>query len=416
MNQEILEQIKKAVPASKELVLLSEEKINQVLNEIADQIKVEEKYLLAENQKDLSRMDKNDPKHDRLLLNSTRLLSIAMSLREIAAMESPIGEILEEKTLENGINLQKVRVPLGVLGIVFEARPNVFFDCFALAFKSRNACVLKGSSDANDSNQAICNLIQKVLKKNDLNKDMVVFPSSDRESLDVMMKAHGIIEVLIPRGGQGLINYVRENSQVPVIETGAGIVHTYIDESADLEKAKKIIFNAKTSRPSVCNALDCLLIHQSRLADLPAICADLTQREVEIFAGEKAFVALSGNYPKNLLKKAQEDDFGREFLSLKMTVKVVKNMDEAIKWIDKYSSRHTEAIISEDQQNIEEFLKRVDATTIFANASTRFTDGGVFGLGAEIGISTQKLHARGPMGIKEITTYKWLGRGSGQAR
>ncbi len=416
MSQEILEQIKKAVPASKKLVLISEDLINKVLQEIATEIDKQENFLLEENKKDLERMDKSDPKHDRLMLTSERLKGIADSLIDIANMQSPIGEIMEEKTLENGINLQKVRVPMGVLGIVFEARPNVFFDCFALSFKTRNACVLKGSADAEISNTAICKLIQEVLRNNNLDENMVVFPPSSRESLAVMMKAHGIVELLIPRGGQGLINFVRENSQIPVIETGAGIVHTYLDSSGDTEKAKKIIFNAKTQRPSVCNALDCLIVHKDKLADLPAICEQMTEKNVEIYADEQSYQVLSSSYSAELLKQATENDFGTEFLGYKLSIKTVNNMEEAIEHISKYSSRHTEAIIAEDLEKTEEFLKRIDATTVFANASTRFTDGGVFGLGAEIGISTQKLHARGPMGLKEITTYKWLGRGSGQTR
>lgn len=413
-HDQTLQAIKATAEAGKSLIALSAEKIDAVLRQIADEIRREQGALLQANAKDLARMDEKNPKYDRLKLTAERLEGIASAMEEVAAQTSPIGEVLEEKTLENGIKLQKVRVPLGTIGIIFEARPNVFFDCFALSFKAKNSCVLKGSRDALDSNTAIFRLIQAVLVKNAVNPEVVAFPEHGEEAVETMFTAHGLIEAIIPRGGQGLIDFVRKNSRVPVIETGAGVVHTYLDAGADAKMAQKIIFNAKTSRPSVCNALDCLIVHSSLLADLPNVLAPLAEKTVDIYADERALEALDGRYP--LLFAANEEDFGREFLAYKLAIKIVDSLDDALAHIARYSSRHTEAIISQNEANIERFLLEVDAAALFVNASTRFTDGGVFGLGAEIGISTQKLHARGPMGVREITSYKWIGRGDGQVR
>lgn len=402
--------------ASRELIKISEEKINQILNDVADSIMPSADILLAENKKDLDKMDPNDPKYDRLQLTRERLEAIAADMKNVAKLDYPLGRILEEKTLENGLELSKVTVPLGVIGIIYEARPNVTFDVFSLCFKSGNACVLKGGSDAYYSNIAGVKIIHNILEKYDINTNTVFLMSTDREEVKEMMQADKYIDVIIPRGSQNLINFVRENSKIPVIETGAGICHTYFDESGDIEMAKKIIENAKTRRPSVCNAMDTLVVHSNRLNELSELVAPLGQHKVEIFADEKSYNALKGSYPSDLLNEAKEEHFGTEFLSLKMSIKTVDSLDEAIDHITKYSSKHSEAIIAGNENAIETFLKTVDASTVYANTSTAFTDGAQFGLGAEIGISTQKLHARGPMSVRELTSYKWVVRGNGQIR
>ncbi|MCT4591897.1 MAG: glutamate-5-semialdehyde dehydrogenase [Candidatus Gracilibacteria bacterium] len=410
----LLDDIKKTNISSKDLALISDDLVNKVLLEISEEVLKNEDFLLSANKKDLERMSENDPKYDRLKLTHERLEGIAQSIRDIAFQDTPIGTVLDQKVLENGISLNKIRVPLGVVAIVFEARPNVFFDCFALCFKTKNACILKGSQDAEDSNAAIYKLIKDILERNGVDSDIVLFPSSERESLAVILNAQGLVDIAIPRGGRGLIDYVRENAYIPVIETGAGIVHVYMDKGASVDQAKDIVYNAKTSRPSVCNALDCLVIHEGNLPFLVDICAKLADKKVEILADEVSYEVLKNSYP--FLKKATEEDFGCEFLGYQMSIKTVGDIKEAVQHIDKYSSRHTECILSRDQENIDYFTSRIDAAVVFVNASTRFTDGGVFGLGAEIGISTQKLHARGPMGTEHLTTYKWVGFGDGQVR
>ncbi len=402
--------------ASRELINLSEESINRVLNDVAVQIIAESQMLLEANKKDLEKMNIEDPKYDRLKLTEKRLHGIACDMRNVAGLEYPIGRALEERTLKNGLHLTKTSVPLGVIGIIYEARPNVTFDVFSLCFKSGNACVLKGGSDAYHSNLAGVQLIHKVLEKHGINTSCVHLLSPDREEVTKMLQADKYIDVIIPRGSSTLINFVRENSKIPVIETGAGIVHTYFDESADLEMGKKIIENAKTRRVSVCNALDTLVIHERRLDDLPDIAGPLAEKKVEIFADEKAYAAIKDSYAEELLNHAKEEDFGIEFLSLKMSIKTVGSLNEAIEHITKYSSKHSEAIIASDSEVVEKFLKNVDAACVYANTSTAFTDGAQFGLGAEIGISTQKLHARGPMALKELTSYKWIVRSDGQIR
>ncbi len=410
------EALKNVKNASRTLVNLTDEKIQEVLLDLADTLVAEGDLILSENQKDLDKMDESDPKYDRLKLTTERLNGIADDMRSVAKLDYPVGEILEERTLESGLKLSKVTVPLGVIGIIYEARPNVTFDVFSLCLKSGNACVLKGGSDAEFSNTKIVQLIQSVLEKHQLDPNIIYLAPSEREAVADILTAHDFIDVIIPRGSERLIQFVRENAKIPVIETGAGIVHTYFDETADLESGKKIILNAKTRRPSVCNALDTLIIHQNRLSDLPELVAPLLEHKVELFADEKAFNQLKGNYDENLLHQAQSEDFGKEFLSLKMSVKTVSGLDEAIEHITKYSSKHSEAILSENQDNIETFLRNVDAACVYANTSTAFTDGAQFGMGAEIGISTQKLHARGPMALKELTSYKWVVRGEGQVR
>ncbi|HSI78093.1 MAG TPA: glutamate-5-semialdehyde dehydrogenase [Lunatimonas sp.] len=410
------ETFKRVQAASRQLSLLSEEKINHILADLAQAAIKQIPEIITANESDLLRMDPQDPKYDRLKLTVDRVEGIAADIRNVALLKGPLGEVLQAKVLPNGLDLQKVRVPLGVIGIIYESRPNVTFDVFSLCLKTGNALVLKGGSDAHDSNSAILEIIHEVLRKNDVTTDIVTLLPADRAATQEMLQAVGYIDVIIPRGSQGLINFVRENSKVPVIETGAGIVHTYYDVSADLEKGKTIILNAKTRRVSVCNALDCLVIHAERLEDLPAIGEGLAAKHVKIYADEHSYAALKGSYPEELLAKAEEKHFGTEFLSLTMSIKTVSNLSEAIDHISLYSSKHSEAIIAEDADTIEYFLRAVDSAAVYANASTAFTDGAQFGLGAEIGISTQKLHARGPMALEELTSYKWVVRGNGQIR
>jgi len=408
--QGIFEGVKKA---SRKLIGLADSKVNAILNDLAALAIAKSDFLIAENQKDLARMDMQNPMYDRLLLSSERIQSISSELIQVSNLPSPLQHILEERILENGLSIQKISVPLGVIGIIYESRPNVTFDVFAIAIKSGNGLVLKGGSDADSSNRAIMNLIHKVLEKHGVPTDAFQLLPADRSATKALLEAVGFVDVIIPRGSQGLINFVRENAKVPVIETGAGIVHTYVDESADLENAKAIILNSKTRRPSVCNSLDCLIIHKSQLKNLNKLVAPLLELQVEIFADELAFEALNRN-PK--IKQADETHFGTEFLSLKLAIKTVANLDEALDHISNYSSQHSEAIVTESSEASDRFLLEVDAAAVYVNASTAFTDGNQFGLGAEIGISTQKLHARGPMGLKELTSYKWIVRGNGQVR
>ena len=402
--------------ASRTLGILKPEQVNAVLEDLAAAAIAQTPVILAANQEDLARMDSADPKYDRLKLTETRLRDIAADIRNVANLTSPLGNILQERELPNGLQLSKVTVPLGVVGIIYEARPNVTFDVFALCFKTGNACILKGGSDAAASNEAIMAVIHQVLTQHNLDPNVVTLLPPDRQATAALLNAIGYVDVLIPRGSQALINFVRQNAKVPVIETGAGIVHTYFDETGSLEKGKTIIANAKTRRVSVCNALDCLLVHEARLTDLSILAAPLADKGVEMYADAPAYAALTNSYPAELLKPATAEHFGTEFLSLKMAIKTVSHLNEALDHISEYSSKHSEAIISEDADHIQTFLNRVDAAAVYANASTAFTDGAQFGLGAEIGISTQKLHARGPMGLSELTSYKWLVQGNGQVR
>ena len=402
--------------AGRSLNLLSDEIINRVLNAIADEAMVQAGFILSENKKDLDRMDKNDPKYDRLLLSAERIKGIADDMRNVAQLPTPLGRILMETERPNGLKIKKISVPFGVIGVIYEARPNVSFDVFSLCFKSGNACILKGGSDAEFSNLAIAGIIRNVLKSFNINPDACTLLPTDRTATTALLNAVGYVDLLIPRGSQSLIQFVRDNAKIPVIETGAGICHTFFDETGDKEKGSKIINNAKTRRVSVCNALDCLIIHKKRLADLPGLCQPLQKSNVIIYADEPAFSVLKGHYPQNLLQKATEESFGIEFLDYKMSIKTVENIQEALEHIARYSSQHSESIISEDPVNIALFEKMVDAACVYANVSTAFTDGAQFGLGAEIGISTQKMHARGPMALQELTSYKYIIEGDGQIR
>lgn len=415
MQEEILKELQKVKKASRQLVRLADEQIATILNELADLALENEEFILAENKKDLDRMDPNDPKYDRLLLDPSRLKAITDDLRNVAALPSPLNISLESRILPNGLDLSRVTVPLGTIAIIFESRPNVTFDVFSLCLKSGNACVLKGSRDAKDSNLAIVSLIKQVLAKYNL-EDICYLAPAEREALPFILNAVNHIDCAIPRGSQGLINFVRENAKVPVIETGAGICHVYVDKDGDVNKAKDIVTNSKARRVSVCNALDCMVIHESKLTDLPAIMADLSGHNVEVFADELAYPQLEGKYPANLLKKADEASFGTEFLSHKMSIKTVKDVEEALDHVALYSSKHSEAIVSDNKETTTYYLQNTDSACVYANASTAFSDGAQFGLGAEIGISTQKLHARGPMALRELTSYKWVIVGDGQIR
>ena len=400
--------------AGRALAVLSADKIDAVLTDLADATEQAVDRLLQANAEDLRRMDESDPRYDRLRLTEDRLRDIASDLRKVASLPSPLGKPLKHKVLPNGLELTRISVPFGVIGVIFEARPNVCFDCFALCLKAGSACVLKGGSDAEDSCKAIVELIHEVLSRHGLPAETVSLLTS-HEATDALLKAVGYVDLIIPRGSQRLINYVRDNARVPVIETGAGVVHTYVDRDADLQKAIPIVVNAKTRRVSVCNALDCLLVHKERLTDLPAICMPLWERGVVIEADEAAYEVLSAHNSTQLFR-ATENSFGTEYLSLRMAVKTVADAHEAVEHISRYGSGHSESIVTENEETARLFLTAVDASCVYHNAPTSFTDGAQFGLGAEIGISTQKLHARGPMALEEITTYKWIIRGNGQTR
>lgn len=402
--------------AARPLGLVSTESVSKVLHQLADELLANQEFIIRENQKDLDRMSSDDPKFDRLKLSASRLEDIASDLRSVSRLDNPVNDVLTEKELPNGLQLKKVRVPLGVVGVIYEARPNVTVDVFSLCFKTGNVAVLKGGSDASFSNEALVSVIHGVLDANNIERNVVVLLPPDRSATEALLNAVGFVDVIIPRGSQHLISYVRDNAKVPVIETGAGIVHTFIDASADLEKSKAIILNAKTRRVSVCNALDCLLVHKDNLENLAFLIDDLRNSEVVIYADEAAIRQLRGHYPDHLLFPAEDEHFGIEFLDYKLAIKTVENLGAALDHIAKYSSKHSEAILSEDAGNIEAFLTQVDAAAVYSNASTGFTDGAQFGLGAEIGISTQKLHARGPMGLEELTSYKWIIKGNGQVR
>lgn len=402
--------------ASRSLNMVEDQQIAQVLLSLADATEAHIPQILAANALDVQALESSNPMYDRLLLTEERVRAIAADIRNVAYLPSPLGKTLMETTRPNGMKIEKITVPFGVVGVIYEARPNVSFDVFSLCFKSGNACVLKGGSDAYRSNEAIVKLIQQVLEEAGLDRNIVTLLPAGREAATELMNATGFVDVIIPRGGKGLIDSVRENSRIPVIETGAGICHTYFDEAGDIEKGSNIVFNAKTRRPSVCNSLDCLLVHSSRLTDLPVLCALLAEKEVIIYADSPAYAALTGKYPSHLLQKATDESYGIEFLSLKMSIKTVTSLQEATAHIAEYSSKHSECIVSENQETLKYFSKAVDAACVYSNVSTAFTDGAQFGLGAEIGISTQKLHARGPMALEELCSYKWLVKGDGQIR
>ncbi|MBT3865100.1 glutamate-5-semialdehyde dehydrogenase [Candidatus Peregrinibacteria bacterium] len=405
---------KKAQTASRKSLSLT--KRNQVLKNLMKNLKKSSKEIVKANAKDLAKMSPTNSLYDRLLLTPERIDAICADIRTVISLPDPTGKTIEKRALKNGLKMERRSVPLGVVGVIYEARPNVTVDVFSLCFKSGNAAVLKGGSDAENSNKAIVKVIKKSLSEAGVSKDYLYLMPSDRKYVEVLLKSEKYIDLIIPRGSQNLIRFVKENSLVPIIETGAGIVHTYVDNQFDLKTAPEVIFNAKTHRPSVCNALDCLVIHEKSLPKLPKLTQKLTEKNVTIYADPKAYAKLTNKYPKNLLKKATKSHFGKEFLSLKMAIKTVRNLDEAVEHINTYSSRHSEAILSNSLKNQERFINEVDASTVYTNASTRFTDGSVFGLGAEIGISTQKLHARGPFALDALTTYKWILRGKGHSR
>ena len=399
--------------ASREVQRLSDAQRNSVLERLADRI-LSSPGLLEANSGDLARMDRSNPLYDRLMLTPARLEGIASDMRHVATLPCPTGRVLEARTLPNGLELTKVSVPFGVIGVIYEARPNVTFDVFSLCFKSGNACILKGGRDADSSNRAAVALIKSVLAEAGVTDDAVNLMPATHEAAQELLEAVGYVDLVIPRGGRRLIDFVRANAKVPCIETGAGVVNTYFDASGDLQKGIRIVTNAKTRRVSVCNALDCLIIHSSRLQDLPELVSQM--HRVTLYADPRAYAALDGRYPADKLQKAGEDAFGTEYMDYKMAVKTVDSLDEALAHIDRYGSGHSESIITEDSAAASRFLQEVDAACVYHNAPTSFTDGAQFGLGAEIGISTQKLGARGPMGLREITTYKWLIDGSGQTR
>ncbi|HLL97213.1 MAG TPA: glutamate-5-semialdehyde dehydrogenase [Spirosoma sp.] len=392
-----------------------------LLNRLADVLIAYTAEIVAENQHDLDRMDSTDPKYDRLKLTESRIDGLAQSLREVALLPDPAGEILVDRTIEQGLKLKKISVPLGVVGVIYEARPNVTVDVASLCLRSGNACVLKGGKEADFSNRYLVGLIQGVLAEFDVPKAAVTLlpsdgPASRGAVVNELLTAVRYVDIIIPRGSESLIQFVRQNSLVPTIETGAGVCHTYVEASADLAKAAAIVVNAKVSRPSVCNALDCLLVDEAIAARfLPILTSDFSKWNVGVYADDTSYAIFEQAGYTNL-QPAQPDDFGREFLDYKIAVKVVAGPDKALSHIQVYSSRHSEAILSQNQPVIDRFLSEVDAAAVYANASTRFTDGAVFGLGAEIGISTQKLHARGPFALEKLVTEKWIVVGDGQVR
>lgn len=402
----------KTKDASRTIASISDERRNEILRAVADAIIANADGLLEANAKDLQRMEPSNPLYDRLQLTAARLEGIASDMRHVAELPSPLGHITCDHTLENGLHLRRISVPFGVIGMVYEARPNVSFDVFSLCFKSGNACVLKGGKDADDSNRSIVTLIKKVLTDYGVNPDVINLLPATHESTAEMLNAVGYIDLCIPRGGKKLIEFVRDNARVPVIETGAGVVHTYFDKDGDMEKGKAIINNAKTRRVSVCNALDCLIIHSSRLDDLEELVSPM-MGIVEAYCDSRAASRINGAI---LCDDNDETVFGREWMDHKLSIRVVDSLDDALAHIRKYSSGHSEAIVTENEETARIFQQEVDAACVYVNAPTSFTDGAQFGLGAEIGISTQKLGPRGPMALNEMTTYKWLINGNGQTR
>jgi glutamate-5-semialdehyde dehydrogenase len=408
--------LEKAQQAGVSIRTLPDAQKQALLLKLASVILIRSEDITTENKKDLDRMADEDPKKDRLLLTDARIRDLASSLEDIAGLPDPANVLVLERTLDNGLLVQKKTVPLGVVGVIYESRPNVTVDVAALCIRSGNVCVLRGGTDAFYTNTILVELIQGVLKQFGVDEHAVQLLPVDRSFVMEMLTAVKYIDIIIPRGSEQLIEFVRTNSRVPVIETGAGVCHTYVEKSADLQQAAAIVTNAKVSRPSVCNSLDTVLVDEAVAAGFLALLApQLQQYAVDVYADPLAFEILQkNNYPHLFI--AQPEDFGREFLSLKCSVKVVPDTNAALSHIQKYSSRHSEAIISGDTAISERFLNEVDAAAVYVNASTRFTDGGVFGLGAEIGISTQKLHARGPFALEKLVTEKWFVRGNGQVR
>lgn len=402
--------------ASRSLLGMSDKIISDLLCALADETVMQADVILNANEQDLDRMDPANPKYDRLKLTLERIQGIAADMRNVAHLPSPVGRVLRDTVRPNGLKIRQVSVPFGVIGIIYEARPNVSFDVFSLCLRSHNACVLKGGSDAQVTNEAIIKVIHGVLKRFGVDTHVVELLPGDRESTAELLHARGLVDLIIPRGSSGLIRFVRDNATVPVIETGAGICHTYFDAFGDTAKGTPIINNAKTRRVSVCNALDCVLVHRSRLANLPELCYPLADSHVIIYADDEAYASLHGHYPDELLQHAQPDSFGTEFLDYKMAIKTVASLDEAIDCINSVASGHSECIVTENKVVADRFCSEVDAACVYWNAPTSFSDGAQFGLGAEIGISTQKMHARGPMALEAITTYKWVIEGDGQIR
>ncbi len=409
-------EFERARAASRSLAQLSETKIDSVLEQVAQTSLERMDEILAANARDLELYDESNPLYDRLLLTRERVEGIVGDLRNVASLRSSVGEVLSHTVRPNGMRIDKVRVPFGVIGVIYEARPNVSFDVFALCFKSSNVALLKGGSDAEHSNAAIVEIIRSVLAKEGIDPAVVTLLPTSREATAELLAAREYVDLIIPRGGRSLIDYVRHNSLVPVIETGAGVCHTYVDKYADIAKAASIIDNAKTRRVSVCNALDTIVIHRERVAQLPDLCVSLAGKGVEIYADSEAYIALEGHYPTRLLKHAQEGDFGREFLDYKLSICCAESFDKAVDHVSHYTSHHSEAIVTECTERAELYCKVIDAACVYVNVSTAFTDGAQFGLGAEIGISTQKMHARGPMALDELTVYKYIIRGEGQVR
>lgn len=400
--------------AARNLALRSDEQISSLLRHVADAVDRNAAEILEANSRDLSRMAEDNPMRDRLQLTPERISDITSDMRTVASLPSPLGRVLSSTVRPNGMRIDKVSVPFGVIGVVYEARPNVTLDIFSLCLKAGSACLLKGGSEAYNTNECIVTLLRDTLIQQGWDEATVTLMPVSHEATTEMLNAVGYVDLVIPRGSKKLIEYVRDTARVPVIETGAGVCHTYFHKSGDIKKGRDIVFNAKTRRVSVCNALDTLVIDRSRLDALVEICSQLATKNVTIYADDEAYAVLYGKYPH--LCHATESDFGREWLDYKMSIATVEGIDEAINFINEHTSRHSECIVSEDKAAVDRFLKEVDAACVYANVSTSFTDGGQFGFGAEIGISTQKLHARGPMGIPEITTYKYIITGDGQTR
>lgn len=408
--------LQSAKDASIDIALLDEATINGILLRIADSIPVHSQAIIEANSEDLAKMSPDNPLYDRLKLTDDRLAAIASDMRNVASLPSPLGRILKQSVLPNGLELTRISVPFGVIGVVYEARPNVTFDVFSLCLKAGSACVLKGGKDADATNQKVVGIIRQILTEMHINPDVITLLPATHEATAQLLHANGLVDLVIPRGSKRLIDFVRTEASVPVIETGAGVCHAYFDKDADLQKGTAIINNAKTRRVSVCNALDCMLLHEDRLSDLPAICRPLQDSNVLIYADAPSQAALQGSYPAELLRPSTDESYGTEFLSYTMAIKTVASADEAIRHIRHNGSGHSECIITDNEATASQFLRQVDAACVYHNAPTAFTDGAQFGLGAEIGISTQKLHARGPMALEEITTYKWIIKGNGQVR
>lgn len=412
----MLKKLKAVKAASRQLALLTDAQKSQFLIKLADSLRKHLDLILEENAKDLAKMSQSNPMYDRLLLSAKRIESMAADLCLVAKLAAPTGKIINEIHRPNGLRIQQKKVPLGVVAVIYESRPNVTVDVFSLCFKTGNACILKGGKEAYYSNSIFVKIITELLAEQGLDENIVYLLPPDREATQILLSATGLIDVCIPRGSQALIDFVREHAKIPVIETGAGIVHVYFDANGEVNKGRLIIDNAKTRRVSVCNAMDTLIIHEQRLGDLPLLTEALGAKKVEIFADPASYAYLQPVYPKELLHAAVPEDYGQEFLSYKMSIKTVPTLAQAIEHISQYSSGHSESIITEDKEAASYFLEQVDAAAVYLNASTAFTDGGQFGMGAEIGISTQKLHARGPMALDALTSYKWIIYGDGQIR